>query len=110
MFICVYHTFTVDSYSSNDALYSTCQRGARFIIGWSCSERKENFQNRTGLPANDATIQALYKCCVASAQAEGRLAGGEGGAPLPEADYKDVDVRSDFRESFLWEQGLIDLG
>ena len=105
-------TFTVDSYSSNDALYNICQRGARFIIGWSCSERKENFQNRTGLPANDTRIQALYKCCVASAQAEGRLAGGDRGdfPQLPKANYDDVDVRSDFRESFLWEQGLIDLG
>ncbi|XP_072047457.1 complement C3-like [Amphiura filiformis] len=54
-------------------------------------------------------VQALYRCCLAVSQAGGR-SGNAGQGQAPKGDLAEVLIRSDFPESWLFKDNLVDLG
>ena len=101
--------FPVNEYDGNATLTTYCEKGQRVVEGWSCLRRATALLNRKNLTMDSPIVQALYKCCMAVSQA-----GGRSGivVPLPENfdTGTDFQIRSDFVESWMFKDGLIEIG
>ncbi|XP_072051761.1 complement C3-like [Amphiura filiformis] len=100
----------MNEYEGNSTLTTYCERGARIIEGWSCLRRFTGLANRKGWELDHPCVQALKKCCYAVSQAGGRSADQNPAAlQVGPIDYGEVNVRSNFPESWLFEYDLVDL-
>ena len=100
---------TVAEYEGNDTLTRYCEKGQRFVEGWNCSRRRDSLMNRKEWDMDHPNVQALYRCCLAVSQAAGRSGNGPQ-LPPPEVKYDDVQIRSDFPESWLFKDNLVSFG
>ena len=91
----------VGEYAGSDTLIHYCENGQRIVDGWSCSRRAKTLGNLNGWGEDHPYVQALYRCCRAASQFEN---------PPPTVDFSDVQIRSEFLDSWLFKENLINLG
>ncbi len=101
---------TVNIYEDNATLIQYCQRGQRFIEGYTCDRRATGLANRKGWDRNHPNVQALYRCCLAVTQATGRSGNAQFKRPPPNVNFDKVQIRTYFPESWLFQHDLEDLG
>ncbi|XP_071947324.1 venom factor-like [Antedon mediterranea] len=91
---------------TDQKLITICEMGYRIIDDWTCERRTERISKVENLKVNDPIVQRFYNCCrlkVMDGMNRGRTFSGSDIDDVNVLIAKDVSVRSNFLESFLFE-------
>ena len=89
-------------YAGNDTLIEYCEKGARYVEGWSCSRRVKALMRREGRVSEDPVVEALERCCLAMSHGTARST-SVNRPPPPPIDFTSPNARSHFPESWMYQ-------